>query len=133
MIILDTHSLFWLAEGSSRLGKRARKALDAALKQQGLFVVSISFWEIAMLQEKGRLSLQMDVASWRKSLLENQLQELAVTGDIAIRAAQLENFHGDPADRLIVAAALKHSASLCTADKKILAWKGISAVLDAGK
>jgi len=52
------------------------------------------------------------------------LIELPVTGEIGIRAAQLEGFHGDPADRLIMATALHHGATLMTLDKKILAWQG---------
>ncbi|MDZ7752099.1 MAG: hypothetical protein U5S82_10630 [Gammaproteobacteria bacterium] len=39
-------------------------------------------------------------------------------------AGALRNFHGDPADRMIVAAALRHGAELVTADRRILDWNG---------
>jgi PIN domain nuclease of toxin-antitoxin system len=133
MILLDTHVLVWLAEGSARLGKKARKKLDEALKEGALYVSTISFWEVAMLKQKGRLELGIDMAAWRSSLLENELQELAVSGEIAIQAAGLENFHGDPADRLIAASALVSGATLCTADTQILSWSRKLSLLDANK
>lgn len=123
MILLDTHALVWLDEGSPRLGKEALPLIDKALKSSELFVSTISFWEVAMLVEKGRLEMQSEVDLWRQSLINNGLQEVALTGDIAISAALLKDFHGDPADRMIVATAIQLAASLCTADEKILAWK----------
>jgi PIN domain nuclease of toxin-antitoxin system len=122
MILLDTHALIWLDEGSHRIGKNALSLLDQSLQSKELFVSSISFWEVAMLIEKGRLEMQMSVDLWRQSLFDNGLQEIALTGDIAIRSALLQNFHGDPADRMIVATAIHSTATLCTADKEILLW-----------
>jgi PIN domain nuclease of toxin-antitoxin system len=43
----------------------------------------------------------------------------------------LRDFHGDPADRLIVATALQLSATLTTADEKILNWKNLNLKQDA--
>ena len=67
--------------------------------------------------------MQMSVELWRKSLIANGLQEIPLTGNIAIQSALLIDFHGDSADRMIVATALESTATLCTADVKILAWK----------
>jgi len=39
-----------------------------------------------------------------------------------IQSVLLAEFHGDPADRMIVATAIQSDTSLCTADKKILSW-----------
>ncbi|MCD6225047.1 MAG: hypothetical protein J7K32_05915 [Deltaproteobacteria bacterium] len=40
-------------------------------------------------------------------------------------------FHGDPADRMILATALEYPATLVTADKRILAWGGLHQKIDA--
>ena len=133
MILLDTHALIWLDEGSDRLGAKSLSTIDKALQTGELFVSAISFWEVAMLIEKGRLEMQLEVDLWRQSLLNNGLQEAVLTGDIAIHSALLKNFHGDPADRIIVATAIHLSASLCTADEKILSWKNRLARVDARK
>ncbi len=123
MILLDTHALVWLDEGNSKLGKQALSLIDQSLQSKTLFVASISFWEIAMLVAKGRLEMQMSVALWRQSLIENGLQEIALNGNIAIQSALLTNFHGDPADRIIVATAIESTLTLCTADQQILSWE----------
>jgi PIN domain nuclease of toxin-antitoxin system len=122
VILLDTHTLIWLDEGNNRLGKNALSLIDQSLQSKELFVSSISFWEVAMLIEKGRLEMQMSVDLWRQSLFDNGLQEIALTGNIAAHSALLKDFHGDPVDRMIVATAIHSTATLCTADKKILLW-----------
>lgn len=85
-----------------------------------------------MLIEKGRLRMSRDLDAWRADLLAVGLQELSVTGEIGMRAARLAEFHGDPADRLIVATALQQGAGLMTADKGILGWPGTLERHDAG-
>jgi PIN domain nuclease of toxin-antitoxin system len=49
---------------------------------------------------------------------------VAIDGRIGIRAAELEQLHRDPADRLIVASAIELGARLMTADQRILDWPG---------
>jgi len=46
-----------------------------------------------------------------------------VDGRIALLSCELSDFHRDPADRFIVATAIAASASLITADQKILNWQ----------
>lgn len=48
---------------------------------------------------------------------------MPVDGNIGVRAAELTGFHGDPADRIIVATALG-GHQLVTADRRILEWSG---------
>lgn len=131
MLILDTHVLVWLDEGSPRLGEKALQTIDGALASGRLGVASISFWEIAMLVRKNRLNIRMELDVWRMELVENGLREIPFKGSTAIRAGQLVGFHGDPADRMIVATALERGASLMTADKKILDWDPLHQKLDA--
>ena len=123
-MLLDTHTLVWLDEGSKRLGGKSRSLIDAGLENEELAVSAISFWEIAVLVQKQRLSLLTPVSQWMQELLQQGLREISVTGGIGIIAAGLPGFHGDPADRLIVATAVSTSATLITADENILNWKG---------
>jgi PIN domain nuclease of toxin-antitoxin system len=123
VILVDTHVLLWLDAGSLELGPRTRTLLDRALRGDGLAVSAISFWEAAMLAGKGRIRIGMELAVWRATLLGKGLRECPIDGLIGLHGAQLEGFHGDPADRLIVATALANDALLCTADRRILDWK----------
>ncbi len=132
LILLDTHALVWLDAGDARLGRRTRRLIDEAFAEDDLAVSAISFWEVAMLEVKGRLSLHQEPESWRGDLLDRGLLEIPVDGEIGIRAAGLEGFHGDPADRLIVATALA-GHRLVTADRNILDWSGVLLSSDARK
>ena len=96
MLILDTHALVWLDEGSPRLGEKALQTIDRALASGQLSVASISFWEIAMLVRKKRLDIQMELDIWRMELLQNGLREIPLQGSTGIRAGQLMGFYGDP-------------------------------------
>jgi PIN domain nuclease of toxin-antitoxin system len=130
MILLDTHVLLWLLLDDSRLGDQTRQVIYTAWAESEVAVSAITFWEVAMLHEKRRLSLLADIDSWRASLLESGLTEIGVDGRLGIRAAELEDFHADPADRVIVATALE-GHRLVTADRRILGWSGNLDRLDA--
>lgn len=131
MILLDTHVLVWLDEANPRLGKIATGQIDAEFRTGNIAVSAISFWEVGTLIRKGRIRLGMDLLAWRDDLLKQGVQELRVTGDIGILASGFSKFHGDPADRLVAATALQHSATLVTADQRILS-SGLSVkILDA--
>ncbi len=123
MILLDTHVMLWLRMGEARLGTKARHEINRAWQSGEVGVSAISFWELAMLKDRGRISFSEDVGLWRREQLEQGLNEIAVDGEIGIRATSLGDFHADPADRLIVATALA-GHRLVTADERILGWRG---------
>ena len=77
-----------------------------------------------MLVRKRRLAMSMPLLDWRTEVLAKGIRELPVTGEIAIKAETLADFHPDPADRLIVATAMQHGLTLITADEAILTWPG---------
>jgi PIN domain nuclease of toxin-antitoxin system len=131
MKLLDTHVLVWLTEGNPRLDSDSLQTINSALKAGKLGVPAICFWEIAMLVAKQRLTLQMDLNVWRFELLQTGLLEIPLQGSTAIRAGQLISFDGDPSDRMIVSTAIENSASLITADEKILGWGRLLQKIDA--
>ena len=51
--------------------------------------------------------------------------EIPIDGELAIEAAALPGLHGDPADRLIIATALR-GHRLITFDRQIREWPGIA-------
>lgn len=125
MIVLDTHVWIWLAANSKKLSVRARKAVDEADK---LGVCTISCWEVAMLEARGRIEFDRDIQTWlRQALALPKLELLPLTPDIAVEAANLpDDFPGDPADRLIAASAICHRTKLITKDKKLRAVKSLA-------
>ena len=113
VLLLDTHALVWLVLDSPRLGKIARRRAA-----RGAHVSAISFWEMEMLAEAGRIRLGMSVSEARDVVLRTNISELPIDGVIAMTAARL-GMHGDPGDRFVVATALTYGATLMTADEKI--------------
>jgi PIN domain nuclease of toxin-antitoxin system len=124
LILLDTHCLIWMDQADPRMGRSARALADAAIEASELAVSVISFWEVALLQAKGRLRLRGATSRWRHEMLEHGVVELPLGGGTCIAAAALPDFHADPADRFIVATARALGATLVTADQRILAWRG---------
>ena len=123
MILLDTHVALWMIRGDAALGRRARATADAALEKGELAVSAISFWELALLISKGRLRSLDDPREQRHLMIRAGIRELPLSGEIAILAAELGALHSDPADRFIAATAIARSATLMTADERLLKWK----------
>ena len=130
MMVLDTIAPLWLRTGSSRHGSQARDGIDNALRAGELAVSAISFWEVALLQSKGRISFPEDVAPWRSEPLRDGLKEIPVDGDVAVRAVRLEGLPADPVDWIIIATA-RAGNRLVTADRQILDWDGPLLWVDA--
>jgi PIN domain nuclease of toxin-antitoxin system len=130
LTVLDTHALVWLDQALSSLGPQATRCADAALGDGLLAVSAISFWEVAMLTEKKRITMALSPAVWRRDLLNRGLIEIPIDGEIGVIAAQLD-LHGDPADRIIVATALLNDGMLITADTAVLEWPNALERMDA--
>ena len=123
-VVLDTNALVWAFEGDKALGSRAARLIEQAVIDGIAHVSAISFWELALKIRKGKFGLATSITDWRAHVLRLGIREVPIDGTIGIAANELEDFHNDPADRLIVATALRLGASLATSDSRLLAWKG---------
>ena len=113
--VFDTHVWVWSAAGDPRaaeLGKFSGAAVISAISQ----------WEVSMLVMKGRLELSPDEEAWFSENLETPVTLAPLTAEISITSCRLPDFHGDPADRIIVATAMVLGIPLITADEKIIGW-----------
>lgn len=134
-VLLDTHVWIWMMDGARReLSAQSIREIEGAAARGALLVSTISAWEVAMLEAKGRLRLSMDVRQWVERGLSApglRLAELSV--DVAVDSARLTEVHGDPADRILIATARRTGATLITRDRRILdhGREGLLAVLDA--
>ena len=129
MIVLDTHVLLWWLNGDSSVSSRARGAIQGEQQDEdGLILVSaISAWEIAMLVQKERLTLTMDVEDWLGVAAEiERLRFVPLDTELLVQSTRLPGtFHSDPADRMIVALARHLNVPLVTSDQKIRAYKHV--------
>ena len=123
LILLDTHVAVWYAAGIE-LKPRIVALIGEAAQQNSVFLSAISAWEIGMLVAKGRLVLAGSAEAYVRDLYSREgVVEEPVTSTIAELSSRLPgDFHGDPADRIIVASAALRSATLVTRDDRILSY-----------
>jgi PIN domain nuclease of toxin-antitoxin system len=120
-VVLDTHIwIWWLTRGSS-LPVREREALDRAAENRELHLAAISLWEAQVLHARKRIELPIAFRDWiSRAADERMLTLLPLDVEVVIAADSLpDGFHGDPADRLIVATARAYAMPLATHDAAI--------------
>jgi PIN domain nuclease of toxin-antitoxin system len=127
MIVLDTSAMIFDALEPDRMGRKARRELDAASAKGTAACSDISLWEIAMLAAKGRLDPGTDVISFIDLVvMSRNLRVLPITPEVAHLSASYRGFtHADPADRIIASTALFFDAPLLTPDRRLRAVKGL--------
>ncbi|GMU48090.1 MAG: ribonuclease VapC22 [Candidatus Desulfobacillus denitrificans] len=121
-LLLDTHVWLWWLLGQPQLAARERDALDglaAAGTPPGLSAISL--WEAQMLVARGRLSIDEPLTHWLPTAAASETVTVLPLDVAAILAldALPKGFHGDPADRIIVATARAHGLPLATRDGNI--------------
>lgn len=129
MIVLDTHALLWWVNGDSQLSNNALASIEHELRLDSgeILVSAITAWEIALLVDKGRITLTMGVDDWLATVEEIKGVRFApVDVATAVESTRLPGeFHKDPADRMIVALARRFNAALVTADEKITNYRHV--------
>jgi PIN domain nuclease of toxin-antitoxin system len=131
MILLDTHVLVWWVDGDiKKLSRKAREMLEQHGKRNELLLSSVSFFEVATLERRGRIRFNVSASEWLEHV--RRLPEYVIepiTDDIAERAGQFgDGFPGDPADRIIAATALLRSVPLLTHDSKLEGTENLKAI-----
>jgi PIN domain nuclease of toxin-antitoxin system len=101
-LLLDTHIWLWYALENSQLSDNLRSIIASDATE--LWLSPISVWEVMLLAEKGRISLQSSPPDWINQSLELlSIREAPLNHQIAVLSRQIDLPHQDPADRFIVA------------------------------
>ena len=120
-VLLDTHVWVWWLTPGSPLSRTERDALDATARRRELYLPAISLWEAQVLHAKRRLELPLPFGAWlARATDERMISVVPLSVEVALALDALPaSFHGDPADRLIVATARAHPVPLATHDAAI--------------
>ena len=123
LILLDTHVWYWVVQGDERIPADLT-VVEKAARDHRLMLSAVSLWEIGMLHAKGRISLELDCLTWiQRALIASNIGLAPLSPEIAVESTHLpERFHGDPADRMIVASARILKATLVTKDAAMLEY-----------
>jgi PIN domain nuclease of toxin-antitoxin system len=129
MIILDTHIWVWWNQDSPQLTNFQKEIIENS-RSDGIGISTISLLEISRLVNRSRLVLPLQLNEWFSiALAEEGILLIPITPAIAIESYSLpEEFHKDPADRIIVATARTYDCSLMTNDSSILAYPHVKLI-----
>ena len=125
LLLLDTHCWLWAQLGLiQRLSRAALEAIRSAESEGNLRVSVISIWELAMLEQRGRVALPMNVRTWvDQALSKPGIAVAQLTPEIMIESVHLPGeMHGDPADRMLVATARVQGATLLSKDEQLIRY-----------
>jgi PIN domain nuclease of toxin-antitoxin system len=127
VILLDTHAFVWFVHDPAKLTSKARSLLTPKSRKA---IAAITCWEIGLLVQKGRIAVDRGILDWIEDALEElQIDLLPLTPSVSVKAAELgHGFHGDPADRMIVATALQWNAIILTRDERIRDFSAVKTV-----
>ena len=120
--LLDTHILLWWLEDRDRLSADQRRLFDKAGIESPLGVSDITLWEVAMLENLGRIALTIPLREWLEEAVAPPLvQRIGISPAIAAEVARLpDSLHRDPADRLLLATARIAGLTLVTQDRRLV-------------
>ena len=117
VILLDTNVLLFVMLNQDRMTESATKAISDA---DGLLVSSISIWDIAIKNKKGKLPLPFtpeELVFHLKNV--TNLEILPVDEMVWLKNISLDWDHRDSADRTIVATAALRGIPIITSDRII--------------
>lgn len=112
----------WMLQGSTdRMHRHATSVLERAARDGLLHVSDISCWEVARKAADGRLALGLPIDEWL-ALAERApgVTMVPLQRQALVLGARLDDMHGDPVDRWLVATAKLGQYTLLTADAVML-------------
>jgi PIN domain nuclease of toxin-antitoxin system len=124
MLLVDTCVLIWLSDDAGKLSSGARDAIGN--EANPLYVSAISAWEVGVGVSKHRLQLQMDAIDWVRSIVTRyHLEVIDVSWVDALASTRLPDIHRDPADRMVIAAAISHQLTVVTPDPEFFRYPDV--------
>lgn len=126
-LLLDTHIFLWSLLEPARLTERVAAEIENPLNE--LWISPIVIWEVLMLAERGRVTLEPDAATWARRVYQTvPFREAPLNHEVAIQSRAIDLGHQDPADRFLAATALVYDLTLVTADARLLRSRQVSSL-----
>jgi len=117
-LLLDTHSLLWLAAGDGkRLSALSRRLIED--NENTKYVSMATFWEIAIKLSIRKLELKKGFISIVEFVKDAGFQIISISIEQIEIVKDLPLLHRDPFDRILIAQAENRNLSIVTVDKNI--------------
>ena len=111
--ILDTNALIYSLCNPTELTKAASQIITT---EKELCVSIVSFWEIAIKQSLGKLSINSSIPDIEQICKDRSIEIIPITTEEIEGIKSLPQIHKDPFDRIIISQALKRNLSIITSD-----------------
>lgn len=108
-ILIDTNILIWWFRNDKRLSK----SLIKLVQDSDVNVSIISYWEILIKMQIGKLDMPMN---FKQALDDSSFDILQLDFTHFESLKELAMYHRDPFDRLIIAQAIAENLSIVTSD-----------------
>lgn len=124
-LLLDTHIWLWSLLEPARLTADVREALLEP--ENELWLSPITIWEVSILVDRGRLTLDRPIDEWIGSAFDAApVHEAPLTFQVALECQRMALPHRDPADRFLAASAKVFDLTLVTSDERLLELQDVS-------
>ena len=115
-LLLDTHILIWLIDGSEKLNKTARHAIED--ESNSLYLSIASLWEITIKTSLGKLELGIPLEQITTNfILPSGFKILPIHLSHLLVLKDLPFHHRDPFDRMLISQAISESLTLVSEDR----------------
>ena len=111
-VLVDTHILIWALSSPEKL----RSGIKDLLNDNEVVVSSISFWEIQIKRQLGKLTFDIDLGHLVR---DGIVSSLSISYEHSLAVYDLPAIHKDPFDRMLIAQSKIEGIPLVTADKNI--------------
>lgn len=118
--LLDTHTFIWFINGDSSLPEKVINEIKNLNNQ--CFISIASIWEIAIKSKLNKLSILSEFDKIVEFLDQNQIEILPISFNHILSLNQLEFYHRDPFDRILIAQAITEELILLSKDKNFILY-----------
>jgi PIN domain nuclease of toxin-antitoxin system len=120
-LLLDTSIFLWYISGEDRLTEKHLNLIRD--NRNEVFLSVVSFWEIIIKQDLGKLELPGPAAQYiPDKRIRHNISSLALDEQSIKLLQGLSLLHKDPFDRMLICQSQAHNIKLLTSDEAIIRY-----------
>ena len=115
-LLLDTHILIWIVTGDERLSDQVRALVED--ESNVCYFSPVSIAEIALKHQKHPEVVKFGGPAAKKAFIATGCRELELKSDHCVAISNMQTFHCDPIDRMLLAQAKSEGIKIVSHDRQ---------------
>ena len=115
-LLLDTHVLIWIVTGDDRLTEQVRALVED--ESNVCYFSPVSIAEIALKHQKHPEVVKFDGPAAKQAFIATGCRELEMKSDHVVAISDMQPFHHDPIDRMLLAQAKSEGIKIVSHDRQ---------------